>query len=231
MKITALNNISKNNNYNNINFASTKQQRPQHEPRHSSSTLKAIPLATLIAMSPLNAPSATHDFDQNPEKIIMTQGFKDGSKNLSVRFLDTDGDENTAEKIDLQITEVIQRRITDKETRQKIPVKYAIVNNVDIDSLKQINITHQYEDGDKAKTSEYFIIGDASFYSSAQKAMDGSNKIIRPAQESEKKHYTYQIPKQVYDYLIDTTSDGIPKKIEEKTRFISTLEEAESWGL
>ena len=229
MKITAVNNASSRNNYNNVNFTGKKQQKPQHEPRHSSSTLKAIPLATLIAMSPLNAPSATYEMDQNPEKVILMENFKNETDNVSIRFIDTDGDENTAEEINLESIKSIERQIPDRTTKQKVPVKYATVFTLGIDSLKQVNVTTKYQsDGKETKSTEYYIVGPSTKYTSAAKTTDGSNKIIRPAKEEKDEHHTYEITKQIYDYLKQITSDGIPKKIEQRRDYISTEEEYEN---
>lgn len=226
--ITAVNNVSFKNNYNNLNFESKKKERPEYEPRHSSSALKAIPLATLIAMSPLNAPSATYDFEQNPEKIVLQTNFVDKYTNQKFQlfFYDTDGDANTAEKIQVGTFNTVRKNQRDIETRERVPVEFSVVNEVRLDTLKQVNVTTKYESGSKSTNhTEFYIVGEGSVIQSPMIAQDGSGKEIRPKKVERSHNRSLKIPQELYQYLDEITNGGMPKKLENRTDFISSEDE------
>lgn len=228
--ITAVNNVSYRNNYNyyNLSFGSNKKQRAEHEPRHSSSVLKAIPLATLIAMSPLNAPSATYDFDQNPEKIVLQTNFVDRYTNQKFQlfFYDTDGDENTAEKIQVGTFNVVRKNQRDIETRKSVPVEFRVVNEVRLDTLKQVNVTTKYESGSKSTNhTEFYIVGEGKVVQSPMIAQDGSGKEIRPKKTERSHNCNLKIPQDLYQYLDEITNGSMPKKVENRVDFVSSEDE------
>lgn len=212
MKITAVNNASSRNNYNNINFAGKKQQKPQHEPRHSSSTLKAIPLATLIAMSPLNAPSATHDFDQNPEKIIEIHQVDEGLKQTNIRLISTDGDDSDIEKFSIEVFSTQKDKTYDKESDKYIPTSKSIIDCVDIDSLIVKDVTIKYNDIDKTENRKsYYVKGDISRLETPAKATDNSGKTYGKVRQSKGQDIEYSVSEDLYNYLKQISQGIVPE--------------------
>lgn len=212
MKITAVNNTSSRNNYNNVNFAGKKQQMPQHEPRHSSSTLKAIPLATLIAMSPLNAPSATYEMNQNPEKVIEIHEIDEGIKQTNIRLISTDGDDSDVEKFTLEVFSTLKNETYDKETDKYVPTSKNIVDCVDVDSLIVKDITIKHNDiGKTERRKSYYVKGDISRFESPAKATDGSGKTYGKVRQSNGQDQEYSVSEDLYNYLKQISNGIVPE--------------------
>ena len=121
MAISAIG-VSLKNNYN-VSFESKKKNENSYNKEYASSSLKAVPLAVLLAMSPMNNLDAKYYNDseflpdvENVSKVNNTKGrgtpievhvFNDkiaqGKVKEVVRFMDLDGDSSTAEKAELDI--------------------------------------------------------------------------------------------------------------------------------
>lgn len=96
MPIAPISSLSFKNNYNQVNFEGKKKENTPHS-SVVSNTLKAIPLATLIALSPLNSVNAQNQVKE--EKLIGFEKFgpnENGSSEV-VLFLSNDGNDNNAE--------------------------------------------------------------------------------------------------------------------------------------
>ena len=109
MVIRPISNVNYNRqNYNNLNFEARKKNDNQyHEaPRRSSGLLKSIPLAAIIAMSPLNSAQAQNTY-QPQEKIVLQQNYDDGKEKFKIYFISTDGNDDNAEKLKISYEEDI----------------------------------------------------------------------------------------------------------------------------
>lgn len=210
--ITAINNVSfKNNNYNNVSFGK-KHEKPQHEPRQSSSALKAIPLATLIAMSPLNAPSATYDFEQNPEKIIEIHEIEEGAKTTKIRLISTDGDDSDIEKFTLEVFFTRKDESYDKETDKHVPTTRSVIDCVNVDSLIVKDVTIEHHDiGLTEKRKSYYVKGETNRFESPAKATDGSGKTYGKVRQSRGQDYEYPVSEGLYNYLKQISEGIVPE--------------------
>lgn len=219
MVITAVNNVSFRGNYNNLNFEGKKKQRPEHEPRHSSSMLKAIPLATMIAMSPLNAPSTNFSINDDPEKIIEIHEVDEGDKLTNIRLISTDNDDSTIEKFSLEVFSDRKGESFDADLNQKVATKRSVIDCVDVDTLKLKDVTIDYFNVDKVdKRKYYYVVGDITRFESAPKATDGSGKVYGKNKSYKGQAYEYEVSKDLYDYLKSITQGIVPetKKVIEK---------------
>lgn len=113
--------VSFRNNYN-ISFESRKENKNKNYDKSASSPVKAVPLAVLLAMSPLNVVDAKYygndllpDIENvsgingvrgegnEIEELVFNDKIAQGKVKEIVRLVDTDGNTNTAEKIELDI--------------------------------------------------------------------------------------------------------------------------------
>lgn len=212
--ITAVNNVSYRNNYNYnyLSFGSNKKQRAEHEPRHSSPVLKAIPLATLIAMSPLNAPSATYDFDQNPEKIVEIHEIEEGAKTTKIRLISTDGDDSDIEKFSLEVFSTRKDEAYDKETDKYVPTTRSVIDCVDVDSLIIKDVTIQHNDiGRTEKRKSYYVKGDINRLETPAKATDGSGRTYGKVRQSRGQDQEYSVSEGLYNYLKQISEGIVPE--------------------
>lgn len=113
MKINAVENYKVVNTH----FEGKKNNKEIQKPVHSASPIKAIPVAVLIAMSPLNAPPANAqqanktsrmEILENNEKVLLSEvvqeAFPDGTS-CRVDAISTDGNDSDFECIRLAKTE------------------------------------------------------------------------------------------------------------------------------
>jgi len=210
--ISAVNNVSCKNNYKNLNLGSKKKsQNPQHESRQSSSAIKAIPLATLIAMSPLNATNTFAQSD-NSDKIIEVHEVVEGPVTTNIRLISTDGDDSDIEKFSLEVFSVRKDKSVDPETGKNVPTTRNVIDCVDIDSLKVKDVTINYLDiGKVDKHKSYFVKGDISRFETPAKASDGSGKTYGKIRRSKGSDVEYSISKDLYEYLKQITEGIVPE--------------------
>lgn len=118
MAIAPINNVSFRNNYNQVNFEGKKKEKSTV--LHLSNSIKAIPLATLIALSPLNIAEAQRtdsSQDNTRSTFIGTKRFEgvlstDIKKgiDLSAEFYDKDGVSSTAEMVTMVSSSTVNKK-------------------------------------------------------------------------------------------------------------------------
>ncbi len=114
MAISPINSVSFRNNYNQVNFEGKKHEKS--DGLRVSNSIKAIPLATLIALSPLNnieADAQVKNTHANRIEVVQAKTYDkilfdgDSSIGLKFRYLSSDSDNQTIEKIDAESQELL----------------------------------------------------------------------------------------------------------------------------
>ena len=207
--ITAVNNISFKNNYSQVNFEGRKDKEHRGH-RGITNTIKAIPLATLIALSPLNtvevnAQSRTQkpvqteklvgygDYEGNPIGVEYYNQddpkAKDYDKaymentNASIFLYSNDGDDTNAEYAQLCL--VTPRQRTTVINGKKVTYRYSDQKIINIKSLgilnnQSLNMHNPYTLGEI-----YYVCGSGEEISTV--GMSGTEVIKDPNRKSYKK--------------------------------------------
>lgn len=115
MAIAPISSVSFRNNYNQVNFEGKKKEKSSG--LHVSNSIKAVPLATLIALSPLNTVDADAQVRANSNRrveIVNTERLNsvlidaNGSpQNLFISFLDENGNKNNIERVRLESAKTV----------------------------------------------------------------------------------------------------------------------------
>lgn len=141
MQVQAISNI---NGY--VNFEGKKKNSPNTQSAHHSNatnTLKAVPLAVLIAMSPMVNAQNNKSFYGANDKVVATYDYSDMDKNTKLHFVSTDGDDNP-EKVYLTKRQYVTAKEVFGNTTAK--VCYTKDTRVHVDTLVQQNRITMYID-------------------------------------------------------------------------------------
>ena len=198
MAISPINNVSFRNNYNQVSFEG-KNKEKSHHTSSIKTTLRAIPLATLIAMSPLNSVEAQTNTTVNKEKVVQMQTYKNPVKDgCNILFISNDGNDSDAEAIALQHGNILNYSRTIRGVRTDLEKRENFKQY--LDTLKTLNVTYVFEDGSPSVTEKQYVvagprisdvfISDAKTYKTLKHDTNKSD------------HAEYVIDKELYDYLL-----------------------------
>lgn len=166
MKISAVNSY----NFNKINFEGKKAKA--QAPTHSASPIKSIPLAVLLAMSPLNAPKAETTTIDNikwsyyygSQNVVIKQQMFDhvtpgNEYKCTMKILSNDGNNNTTELLTLVFEKDYDALKHDKNGNN---VRYGtnhFSREIGFDSLIKEEHNVKNDDGTKTKFFKYYVEG------------------------------------------------------------------------
>lgn len=197
MAVSPVSSVSFRNNYSNIGFEGKKKNDKNVSVENTrSSMLKAIPLAALIAMSPLTSTKA-QTFAKN-EKIINFEQYDETKKGLGdvvIWFLSTDGDDNNAEILRYTSNKTIKYSTTsDKAFHDK--------QSCDISKFRIVNVSSKY-----GNSTEYYVSGPGT----RQTHSDG-----RPVMTKNFENLSIKISPEMFKYLKSLVGDQIECKTENR---------------
>ena len=178
MSIMPITNFSLNTKNNYTSFEGNKKHI-HYDYDDSTIDLKSIPLATLIAMSPMvEAPAQTMP-GHSDDKVMMVVPIKNAhtGKTCEVRFISNDDVDSDIESL----------------------VLYNKVNRPNGYTTKQQDVYEIYKDGNK-----YYAVGPAFDVDYEYKKYSGKDTIVRKNSSNSNKFYrndTREIDKEVYNYL------------------------------
>ncbi len=220
MSIRPISPISYTNGYNRVNFEGRNNQRNHSENSYSTNSfVKSIPLAVLVAMSPLNGVKAQTSPENSKEKIVQTETYKDPIKNgCNILYISNDGNDNDVEAIALQHGNVYKykRNIRGIDTQL---IKRENFKQY-LDTLKTVNETVIYGDEPPAKEVKYVVAGPRIYDVYVENAENG--KLLKHS-NGKSEHEEYVIDKELYDYLLPFMEKN-SVKTEERTRKVSELD-------
>lgn len=209
MAISPVSSVSFRNNYGQVNFEGRKEKSEYHSSSFTN-TLRSIPLATLIALSPLNTTQAQTTAPQ--EEIVYLQNIDDslnGSGAVNVWFISTDGDNSNAEKVKFVATEKKYA-----SNRQK---EYVTIRQCEPKVLKKVRVTVKDDYSDHVVT-RYYVSGPGK----TDKIINKMNPSSDIGTQISKKTYKYdeqeiKISEDVYNYLKDVMNDEVKYVNETRT--------------
>lgn len=198
MAIAPVSSVSFRNNYSNqVSFEGKKEKASKMQ---VPMALKAIPLATLLAMSPLNSVDAQTRADHNNEDVLAIQQYKGttNDRSCNIFFISNDGDANNFERVALGYSGS-KVKINEVVNGKRIPVIKSTNYMQYADELKIVNVTYRYEDGRPDEHSvQYFVTGPRISYVLRE---DAQTERALSRKEGYSQFQEYQIDKNLYEYL------------------------------
>ena len=219
MAISPVSAVSFRNNYNQVNFGSKhKKGEEGYSSKSAGSLMKSIPLAALIAMSPLvNTQAQTNGLTPN-EKIVQFQSYKDINKGgCNILFISNDGNDTDVEAIALQHGKTYSytrniRGIRTNLTKRENERQY-------LDTLKIVHEKVRYSDGTiTGPTTKYVVAGPCVYDIFVDNTITG--KQLKHT-NGKVKHTEYVIDKELYDYLLQFMDEN---SIKTENRTVKAIE-------
>lgn len=213
MKISAINGYS----FNNANFEA-RRRKEVDAPVHKVNPAKAIPLALLIAMSPVNAQVPT-----GPRTAYVTeQMMQEENETVAQNYVKKATPEGFPARIDVYCPDGSSKKLV-VSFPKKIS-SYAIDkdgNIVDAYRIREITITPEalscykstrnFRDG-KEVIEKYYVTGSGTEYTDVPQAADSSVILkdgTRPI-NSKVEHFRYEISEDLYKMIKNMIGDKIP---------------------
>ncbi len=198
MSIRPISSVSFKSNCNNVNFEGKRKESKMDIPNRYSSMLKAIPVATLIAMSPLNSVNAQSSAAK--EKIVDFEQYdetKKGLGNVILYYISTDNNDNNAEILRYS-------SVTKKQFGLENPIINYYTTNCDVSVLKTVHVTSDF-----GNSTEYYVTGPG-------KSIIESNGKIRESQYQTE--VEVKISPEMYNYLKGLLGNMVEYKTESNDR-------------
>ena len=213
---------------NNYNLAFEGRKKKNSEQSHVSSPVKAVPLAVLLAMSPLNVDG------QNVIKENIATGVKrelaDGSyrkdfeyveespfvligADCEVAFVSTDGDD-IPETVKLKNNNDYTKHVMINGVRTPAISKNRRI--IDVKALRIVNVTKTLENGEISRSKRYYAVGDITIFRHLVDK-DNPKKSLAPMETIKHKNSEVQIHKEFYDRLAATMGDNLEYQTEDRT--------------
>ena len=200
MAISPVSAVTFGNNYNQVNFGSKhKKGEEGHSSRTAGSLMKSIPLAALIAMSPLvNTQAQILKLNPN-EKTVQSMTYKDVNRDgCNIWFVSNDGNDSDIEAI------VLQHGATYKYARTIRGVRTNLIKRENerqyLDTLKIVHERFKHSDGTiSAPETKYVVAGPCIYDVYVDDAATGKELKHSTGKID---HKEYVIDKELYDYLL-----------------------------
>lgn len=214
MTIRPINGVSFRNNYNQVNFEGRKKEGHQ-SPSMVTNTIKSIPLAAVIAMSPLAASAQYPPVEIARAKFEKAEAITDEPGEIG--FYDTDGNpENGFELAQLQFKK--QVRYNEKIGGKSVPVEYTASRFYNISGLEVEDVTEKFKDGTKNHYKRYYINASAELFKGPVRTADSQARLVKNGTHTELKNTRLQVTDEVYSYLAkiyDGYLEPVVKKVTE----------------
>lgn len=224
MKISAINGFRSD-----VTFEKKPNKESIVASRPQTSSLKAIPLAVLIAMSPLNAVQAqnkaentnsatkTEQVYEDKELLVLEHpkalAFSNGSCALS--FISNDGDDSDAEKIVLKFKKSTPFSAYDSNIKSDKQSRWILI--MDLDSIYTHKSILAYPNGERDVITTYSVRGNGVEYQTEVLRDDGT--VLIPEIYS-KRRQGIKISDEFYEYLKGIVGDAIPTGEKISTKYL-----------
>ena len=217
----------------------TFEKKPNKESivvsRPQTSSLKAIPLAVLIAMSPLNAVQAQNKAENTNSATKTEQVYEDKellvlehpdalafSKGCTcvLSFISNDGDDNNVEKVKLTFKESKPFRNYDSRIKSDKLSHWMLM--IDLDSIYVYKDNVIYPGGRKDEITTYSVRGNGIEYQSKVLRDDGTVLIPQIYNEGRQ---GIKISDDFYEYLKNIVGDAVPTTEKISTSYVDGARE------
>ena len=217
MKVNAINGINQS-----VSFEKRSKRTDKAQAQHQTNPMKAVPLAVLIAMSPLNAPAQntsaqtssatkTEQVAQPEEKVVLTYSYEKPTRANTGKadfiFYSTDGDDSSIEKVKINF-ETSHFYKTKGDNAEN--VNYRIIQSMYTDTIEIINETVKFKDGREIDGKYYYLSGKGNLYKT-QEITDSGVIVAKPAREQEDK-ITIGINEEFYKFLAELFNGSLVEK-------------------
>ena len=205
---------------NNVNFGKKVNKEHQVASRPQTSSLKAIPLAVMLAMSPLNAVQAQNKAENTNSATKTEQVYEDKellvlehpdalafSKGCTcvLSFISNDGDDNNVEKVKLKFKKSTPFSAYDSRIKSDKLSHWMLM--IDLDSIYVYKDNLIYPGGRKDEITTYSVRGNGVEYQTEVLRDDGT--VLIPEIYS-KRRQGIKISDEFYEYLKGIVGDAIP---------------------
>ena len=207
MAIAPVSSVSFRNNYNQINFEGKKKE---HTHSKMTNALKSVPLAALIAMSPLNMQAE----DIVVARVEIENADAITGRNARVLFCDTDGNPNNVEKIVFEFEELLKYK--EKINGREVPVRQTFTKAYELDSVHVKKVTEVFDNGPDRHSTRYYISGPTTSTWSNSRTADvpyEQSKLVRRGRTEKYPRGEIQVTQRVYDYLKQILGSQLPEKV------------------
>ena len=222
MKVSAINCFE----YNNTLFQG-KKNKETPAPVHTSSPLKAIPVAVLIAMSPLNTPvvnaqepSTTIEYADSKSELVAQDFFHSNKANIGSCRVDVYKTKNGEKYVELHIAKKIDSYALDDKGNfvDAYRLKEVILNPVGISGNIE---TRNYSKSGQKVIAAYYVTGSGSEYTSEPKTLDPDAKLRKTQPMSRNfDNEKFEIPAEAYKHLKKVLKGQIDINEEHSSNFV-----------
>lgn len=226
MQVSAISGYTNQRVNNNIQFQGKKERQEINTPSHSN-PFKAIPLAVLLAMSPLNiqpvnaqnttSSSVTTETQHKPLVVIATYNYENATPRTRpepcyMEFLGRDIDGDDFEILRLNFSQKRANYVHDSITNEPIPIDFNHMTTLDLTTLEKRTVTYLKADGSKKVEIEYFAGGPAVVYDTPGVYHATKEPVKRKPIASSFNYYSKRITEDFYNVLKDTMGDEVAYK-------------------
>ncbi len=207
MAIAPINKVSFRSNYNQVNFEGKKKE---HTHSKMTNALKSVPLATLIAMSPLNMQAE----DVVVARVEIENADAITGQNARVLFCDTDGNPSNVEKIVFEFEDLLKYK--EKINGREVPVRQTFIKAYELDSVRVEKVTEVFDNEPDRHSTRYYISGPTTSTWSNSRTADvpyEQSKLVRRGRTEKYPREEIQVTQRVYDYLKQILGSQLPEKV------------------
>ena len=223
MQVSAISGYTNQRVNNNIQFQGKKDKREINTPPHSN-PLKAIPLAVLLAMSPLNIQPAsaqnttsstvTAETQHKPLVVIATYNYENATPRTRPEpcYMEFMGRDINGDDFELLRLNFSQKRANyiDTEKQKSVPFDYEHITTIDLQKLEKQTVNYINPDGSKRETViEYYAGGPAIVYDTPGVYHATKEPVDRKPKISGFNYYAKWITEDFYNILKNAMGDEV----------------------
>lgn len=233
MTIRPITSVSYGKNYYSQAFEGKKDRRNNHRPSYVSNTIKSIPLAAILAMSPLNSSMNVYAQEPVQKEIVMSGKVRNATPpdavgkygECDIDFISTDGNNNNAEIIQLSFVDWHRGKELINGTRTEC--EYAYTTTMELKELELCREIRKYDGAPDKLSERYFVIGPGSYARSYFFDLEGNS--YDTGNFDRKGPQKQEVTKEFYNYLANLLKDADMVEYKTTTKTIDGDEEADQF--
>lgn len=232
MAIRPVTSVSFGTHYNRLAFEGRKD-RENHRPSYVSNTIKSIPLAALLAMSPLNSSMNVYGQEPVQKEIVMSGKVRNATPpdatgkygECDIDFISTDGNNNNAEIIQLMFFDPHKGKQLINGVRTEC--EYTYTTTMELKALELCKEIRKYDGAPDKLSERYYVMGPGSYARSYFYDLDGN--CYNTGNFDRKGTQKQEVTKEFYDYLANMLKDADMVEYRTTTKTIDGDQEAEQY--
>ena len=233
MTIRPITSVSFKSNYNKLTFEGRKDKQNNHRPSYVSNTIKSIPLAAIIAMSPLNTSLNVSAQEPVQKELVMSGRVRNATPpdavgkygECDIDFISTDGNNNNAEIIQLMFFDPQKGEEFINGVRTEC--EYTYTTTMELKALERCKEIRKYDGAPDKLSERYFVAGPGSYARSYFYDLDGN--CYNTGNFDRKGTQKQEVTKEFYDYLANLLKDADMVEYKTTTKTIDGDEETDQF--